>query len=173
MALLETTRVRKWFGDTHAVDDVDFVVNQGELLGLSGSSGGGKTTLVNLISGLLRPDAGRIVFDGADVTRQSVHERIREGIARSFQLVNLFDQMTARDNVALTIFARQGKTRRLAALADRDRAVLDEAMEVLQRFGLESKARMLAGGLAQGERKLLDVALAYALRPKLLFLCQA
>src|SRR3990167_9015576 len=78
MALLETTRVRKWFGGTHAVDDVDFVVNQGELLGLIGSNGAGKTTLVNLISGLLRPDAGRIVFDGADVTRQSVHERIRE-----------------------------------------------------------------------------------------------
>jgi len=170
MALLETTRVRKWFGDTHAVDDVDFVVNQGELLGLIGSNGAGKTTLVNLISGLLRPDAGRIVFDGVDVTRQSVHERIREGIARSFQLVNLFDQMTVQDNVALTIFAREGKTRRLTALAARDRAVLDEAGEVLQRFGLESKARMLAGGLAQGERKLLDVAVAYALRPKLLFL---
>ncbi|OGK76189.1 MAG: hypothetical protein A2W08_19275 [Candidatus Rokubacteria bacterium RBG_16_73_20] len=168
--MLETTRVRKWFGDTHAVDDVDFVVNQGELLGLIGSNGAGKTTLVNLISGLLRPDAGRIVFDGADVTRQSVHERIREGIARSFQLVNLFDQMTVQDNVALTIFAREGKTRRMTALAERDRAVLDEAGEVLQRFGLESKARMLAGGLAQGERKLLDVAVAYALRPKLLFL---
>ena len=170
MALLETTRVRKWFGDTHAVDDVDFVVNQGELLGLIGSNGAGKTTLVNLISGLLRPDAGRIVFDGVDVTRQSVHERIREGIARSFQLVNLFDQMTVQDNVALTIFAREGKTRRLTALAARGRAVRDEAGEVLQRFGLESKARMLAGGLAQGERKLLDVAVAYALRPKLLFL---
>jgi branched-chain amino acid transport system ATP-binding protein len=168
--LLETVKLRKWFGNTRAVDDVDFVVNQGELLGLIGSNGAGKTTLVNLISGLFRPDAGRIVFDGTEVTHQSVHERIREGIARSFQLVNLFDQMTTLDNVALTIFSRQGKTRRLAALADRDRAVLDEAMDVLQRFGLEPKARMLAGGLAQGERKLLDVALAYAVRPKLLFL---
>src|SRR5574341_981887 len=116
MVLLETSKVRKWFGDTHAVDDVDFVVNRGELLGLIGSNGAGKTTLVNLISGLFRPDAGRIVFDGADVTHQSVHERIREGIARSFQLVNLFDQMTALDNVALTIFAREGKPRRMTAL---------------------------------------------------------
>ncbi len=170
MALLETAKLRKWFGDTRAVDDVDFVVNRGELLGLIGSNGAGKTTLVNLISGLFRPDGGRIVFDGTDVTRQSVHERLREGIARSFQLVNLFDQMTALDNVALTIFSREGKARRMAALADRDGAVLDEAMDVLQRFGLESKARMPAGGLAQGERKLLDVALAYAVRPKLLFL---
>jgi len=170
MALLETRRVRKWFGQTRAVDDVDFAVREGELLALIGSNGAGKTTLVNLVSGLLRPDGGTILFAGTDVTRQSARERIREGIARSFQLVNLFDQMTALDNVALTIFSRQGKTGRMAALAERDRGVRDEAMEVLRRFGLESRARMLAGGLAQGERKLLDVALAYALRPRLLFL---
>ena len=170
MPLLQTTRLRKWFGDTHAVDDVDFVVNQGELLGLIGSNGAGKTTLVNLISGLLPPDSGRIVFDGTDVTHQSIHQRIAEGIARSFQLVNLFDQMTALDNVGLTIFSRQGKTRQMATLADRDQAVVDEAMDILRQFGLEAKAPMAAGGLAQGERKLLDVALAYALRPKLLFL---
>jgi branched-chain amino acid transport system ATP-binding protein len=91
-------------------------------------------------------------------------------VARSFQLVNLFDQLTALDNVALTIFARQGKTRNLVTFAERDRAVHDEAVEVLRRFGLEGKAGMPAGGLAQGERKLLDVAVAYALQPKLLFL---
>jgi branched-chain amino acid transport system ATP-binding protein len=170
MALLETRRVRKWFGETRAVDDVDFVVREGELLALIGSNGAGKTTLVNLISGLLRPDGGTILFAGTDVTQQSARERIREGIARSFQLVNLFDQMTALDNVALTVFSRQGKTGRMGALAERDHGVRDEAMEVLRRFGLEGRARMLAGGLAQGERKLLDVALAYALRPRLLFL---
>ncbi len=168
--LLETRRLKKFFGDTHAVDDVNFTVGQGELLALIGSNGAGKTTLVNLISGLFRPDGGSIVFQGTDVTQQSVHERIAEGIARSFQLVNLFDQLTTLDNVALSIFAREGKTRRLFALADRDAAVRQEATEVLQQFGLEAKAGMVAGGLSQGERKLLDVAVAYALRPKLLFL---
>ncbi|MBI4593874.1 MAG: ABC transporter ATP-binding protein [Candidatus Rokubacteria bacterium] len=170
MSLLSTRTLSKSFGATRAVDGVDFTVNVGELLALIGSNGAGKTTLVNLISGLLRPDGGAIVFEGRDVTRQSVNERIRAGIARSFQLVNLFDQLTALDNIALTIFARQGMSRRLTSLAARDREVADEAHEVLQRFGLESKAGMLAGGLAQGERKLLDVAIAYALRPKLLFL---
>ena len=170
MSLLTTTKLRKWFGATHAVDEVDFRVEQGELLGLIGSNGAGKTTLVNLISGLFRADGGAIVFEGRDITHQSVHERIREGIARSFQLVNLFDQLSALDNVALTVFARQGKTRHLTTFAERDRAVRDEAMEVLRQFGLESKARLLAGGLAQGERKLLDVAVAYALKPTLLFL---
>jgi branched-chain amino acid transport system ATP-binding protein len=170
VSLLTTDKLRKWFGANRAVDDVDFRVEGGETLGLIGSNGAGKTTLVNLISGLFRADGGSIVFEGRDITRQSVHERIREGIARSFQLVNLFDKLTALDNVALTIFARQGKTRNFATFAERDGGVLDEAAEVLHRFGLEPKARMLAGGLSQGERKLLDVAVAYALRPKLLFL---
>lgn len=170
MSLLATQRLRKYFGDTHAVDNVDFSVRQGEVLALIGANGAGKTTLVNVISGLLRPDAGTILFQGHDVTHQSIHDRIKAGIARSFQLVNLFDQLSCLDNVALAIFSREGKTQRLMALADQDRAVREEAMGALQRFGLEPKAAMVAAGLAQGERKLLDVAVAYALRPRLLFL---
>jgi branched-chain amino acid transport system ATP-binding protein len=170
MALLETKGLTRRFGDMRAVDGVDFTVAQGEWLALIGSNGAGKTTLVNLISGLLRADGGRILFQGTDVTEQTVHQRIAEGIARSFQLVNLFDQLSTLDNVALSIFSRQGKTRRLFALADRDAAVRDEAMDVLREFGLDLRAGMVAGGLSQGERKLLDVAVAYALRPKLLFL---
>jgi len=170
VSLLETRQLVKYFGDTHAVDHVDFRVDEGEVLALIGSNGAGKTTLVNLISGLLPSDAGQIVFRGHDVTRVGVSERIRAGIARSFQLVNLFDHLTVLDNVALSIFARDGKTRRLLALADADRAVWQEAMDVLETFDLASKARTLAGGIAQGERKLLDVAVAYALRPKFLFL---
>jgi len=170
VALLSTRRLVKYFGETHAVDRVDFVVEEREVLALIGSNGAGKTTLVNLISGLFRPDGGQIVFRDVDVTHQSIHERIRSGIARSFQLVNLFDQLSALDNVALSIFAREGKTRKLLALADTDRPVWGEALDTLRLFGLDGRARMLAGGLSQGERKLLDVAVAYALRPKLLFL---
>ena len=170
MILLGTKSLTKYFGDTHAVDHVDFTVTQGELLALIGSNGAGKTTLVNLISGLIRPDSGSIVFQEADVTAQSIHARIAVGIARSFQLVNLFDQLTAFDNVTLSIFSREGKSRQLFSLAERHQDVQDEAMDVLRQFGLDAKAGMLAGGLAQGERKLLDIAVAYALRPKLLFL---
>jgi branched-chain amino acid transport system ATP-binding protein len=170
MPLLSTRQLVKSFGETHAVDHVDFVVEAREVLALIGSNGAGKTTLVNLISGLFPPDGGQIVFRDADVTHQSVHERIRSGIARSFQLVNLFDQLSALDNVALSIFAREGKTRKLLSLAGTDRPVWGEAAEILRLFGLDGRGRMLAGGLSQGERKLLDVAVAYALRPKLLFL---
>jgi branched-chain amino acid transport system ATP-binding protein len=168
--LLETRRLLKQFGEFRAVDHVDFRVQEGEVLALIGSNGAGKTTLVNLISGLLRADQGQIIFRGQDVTRQTVHERIAAGIARSFQLVNLFDQLSALDNVALSIFSRQGKTRKLLSLAEADRPVWQEAMDILHVFHMETKARVLAGGLSQGERKLLDVAIAYALKPKLLFL---
>ena len=170
VSLLTTSKLTKYFGDTHAVDHVDFTVREGEVLALIGSNGAGKTTLVNVISGLLQPDSGTIRFQEADITGASIHEKIARGIARSFQLVNLFDQLSALDNIALSIFSRQGKTRRLFALADADTEVRDEATGVLEQFGLLPKARVLAGGLSQGERKLLDVAVAYSLRPKLLFL---
>jgi len=170
MRILETRQLTKYFGDTHAVDHVDFAVAEGEVLALIGSNGAGKTTLVNLVSGLIPADSGTVIFQGSDITSASVHRKIELGIARSFQLVNLFDQLTTLDNVALAVFSRDGKTRKLLTLSDSDTAVRDEAMSVLQQFGLDGKARMVAGGLSQGERKLLDVAVAYALRPRLLFL---
>ena len=170
MSLLRTQALKKHFGDTHAVDGVDFTVNQGEFLSLVGTNGAGKTTLVNLISAFLLPDSGSIFIQDRDITYSSVEERIRAGIARSFQLVNLFDDLSVLDNVALSIFAREGKTRRILVPAERDVAVMREAAELLEQFGIGAKAQACARDLAQGERKLLDVAVAYALRPKLLFL---
>ena len=170
MNLLETKELSKSFGETHAVDKVNFQIQEGEVLSLIGSNGAGKTSMVNLISGLLHPDSGRIVFRGQDITTLPVHGRIKAGIARSFQIVNLFDELTLHDNVALSIFSRQGMTRRLFTLADRHHEVWDEALEILRQFGLEAKRSELAGVISQGERKLLDVAVAYALKPQLLFL---
>ena len=97
-------------------------------------------------------------------------QRVRVGIARSFQLVNVFDELSAFDNVALAIFSREGKTARLASLAHLDDAVTQEADAILGQFGLAGKRDDTGRDLAQGERKLLDVALAYAMKPKLLFL---
>ena len=146
--LLETRGLVKQFGEFRAVDGVEFRVQEGEVLALIGSNGAGKTTLVNLISGLLRPDAGAIHFRGADVTAQSVPERIAAGIARSFQLVNLFDQLSALDNVALSIFSRQGKTRKLWTLAEADRRVWQEALEVLATPQLADESALAGHELA-------------------------
>jgi branched-chain amino acid transport system ATP-binding protein len=170
MSLLETIHLKKYFGETHAVDDVNLTIAQGEFVSLVGPNGAGKTSLVHVISAYLTPDSGKIMFQGEDVTRSSVIERVKAGIARSFQIVNLFDDLSAFENVALAIFSRDGKTRNMVGLADLDRAVSAEAETVLGQFGLASKRNEHARDLAQGERKLLDVALAYALRPKLLFL---
>jgi branched-chain amino acid transport system ATP-binding protein len=168
--LLQTVDLRKKFGDTVACDGVNFVVRQGEFLSLVGSNGAGKTSLVNLISAHLKPDSGQILFEGNDITFATVAQRIKAGIARSFQIVNLFDGLSVFDNVSLSIFSRQGKAVRMASLARHDQEVRNETLEVLGQFGLRDMSALLAGGLAQGERKLLDVAIAYALRPKLLFL---
>ena len=170
MTLLAIDRITKAFGDNVAVDAVSLAIEPGGVVGLIGSNGAGKTTLVNLISGLFRPDSGSLTFDGRDITSLSVNERIRAGIARSFQLVNLFDQMSVLDNVALTVFAREGKTGEMLRRAEADVGVREEALAVLRQFGLPGKAETLAAELAQGERKLLDVAVACALRPRLLFL---
>ena len=170
MALLQTKNLTKHFGESRAVDGVDIVVDDGEFVSLIGSNGAGKTTLVNLISAYMKPDAGEIYFRDRNISLWSSIARIRIGIVRSFQLVSLFDTFSALDNIALAIFSRQRKSIRLGAPAEWNADVRDEARAVLREFGLESRADTTAGSLAHGERKLLDVAVAYSLRPTLLFL---
>src|SRR3984893_15549228 len=118
--LLKTVELRKQFGETRACDGVNFVVHQGEFLSLVGSNGAGKTSLVNLISAHLQPDSGKILFEDQDITFMTVTDRIKAGIARSFQLVNLFDGLSVFDNVALSIFSREGKAAKIARLAESD-----------------------------------------------------
>src|ERR1700752_203206 len=169
-AILQTIDLKRYFGETRAVDNVSLTVNEGEFVSLVGPNGAGKTSLINVITAHLKAGSGKVLFRGQDITNASVTDRVRLGIARSFQIVNVFDDLTTFDNVALAIFSREGKTARLGALAHRDSAVIAEAEDVLGQFGLAAKRDDNARDLAQGERKLLDVALAYALRPKLLFL---
>jgi branched-chain amino acid transport system ATP-binding protein len=170
MALLQTVDLKRYFGETRAVDNVNLSIEEREFVSLVGPNGAGKTSLINVISALLAPESGKIIFKGEDITRLSVTQRVKAGIARSFQLVNVFDDLTAFDNVALAIFSREGKTAHLGTLAHLDGDVSKEADGILDQFGLAAKRSDNARDLAQGERKLLDVALAYALKPKLLFL---
>ena len=170
MALLQTIDLKRYFGETRAVDNVNLSIEEREFVSLVGPNGAGKTSLINVVSARLAAESGKIMFRGDDISQASVTERVKLGIARSFQIVNLFDDLTTFDNVALAIFSREGKTAKLGSLAHLDRAVIDETDNVLNQFGLATKRNENARDLAQGERKLLDVALAYALKPKLLFL---
>ena len=170
MSLLQTVNLKKSFGDTHAVDGVDLSIEEGEFVSLIGANGAGKTTLVNLISAYLKPDEGEILFQGQSINSWSPRQRIKAGIARSFQLVSLFDDLSARENVAISLFSRDGKSGRIATLADNDTEARNEAQDVLHQFGLEAKSEIAAGKLSHGDRKLLDVAVAYSLHPTLLFL---
>ena len=170
MSLLQTIELNKSFGENHVINDVNFSVTEGEVVALVGPNGAGKTSLVNLLSAYLSPDHGQTLFQGRDITRLSVSERIRAGIARSFQIANLFDELSARDSVALSISARSRKTYTFLSVAENDNEVQPEAVSILELFGLENKLDVLTKELAQGERKLLDVAVAYALKPKFLFL---
>src|SRR6516165_4445279 len=128
MSLLRTVELRKRFGALNACDGVNFTVEKGEFLSLVGSNGAGKTTLVNLITAHLLPDSGQILFEDRDITTMTVAARIKAGIARSMQMVNLFDGLSVVDDVALSIFTREGKARRLFSLADSDREVEAEAV---------------------------------------------
>jgi branched-chain amino acid transport system ATP-binding protein len=170
MPLLQTIDLKRYFGETRAVDNVNLSIEEREFVSLVGPNGAGKTSLINVVSAHLQPESGKVLFRGKDITRASVTERVKAGIARSFQLVNIFDDLTAFDNVALAIFSRDGKTANLGTLAHLDTDVTKEADSILDQFGLAAKRHDNGRDLAQGERKLLDVALAYALRPKLLFL---
>ena len=170
MSLLQIANLRKSFGDTRAVDGVDLSIDKGEFISLIGANGAGKTTLVNLISAYLQPDGGDILFQDQNINLWSPKRRIKAGIARSFQLVSLFDDLSVRENVSMSLFSRDKKSGRISAMADSDMEVRNEAQDVLHQFGLEANSEKAAGELSHGERKLLDVAVAYALQPTLLFL---
>jgi branched-chain amino acid transport system ATP-binding protein len=163
MGILEGKKVRKYFGGLAAVYDVDFEINEGEVVGLIGPNGAGKTTLFNLISGSLRTTAGEIKYKGQRITGLKPHEICKLGIARTFQSVKLFGNMTVLDNVFLGSIcgtATSGST------LDAKR----KAMALLEFVGLSAKKSELAKNLPIAEQKRLEVARALATKPELLLL---
>jgi branched-chain amino acid transport system ATP-binding protein len=161
--LLELKSVSWSFGGLVAVKAVDLQVQSGEIVGLIGPNGAGKTTLFNLITGTYRPSSGAIIFEGADITRMAPHARCRLGIARTFQLVRPFPNLSVLDNVAVgSVYGREPAKSRLAAEA--------AARETLDMLGLLDRARVLARSLTLVDRKRLELARALATRPRLLLL---
>jgi branched-chain amino acid transport system ATP-binding protein len=170
MEVLRVVDVKKYFGGVRALDGVSFTISKGEIVAIVGPNGAGKTTLINTISGYIMPDHGRIVFMGNDVTKLSPIERIRLGIARSFQFANIFDNMTVYENILAAVVSRKGYTKKLLDVVDAFEDATSEAEEIIELFGLEDVAYSYPTEISYGDRKLVDVAIAFALDPKLLLM---
>jgi branched-chain amino acid transport system ATP-binding protein len=170
MALLHVEHLVKRFGGLTATDGVAFDVELGTIHALIGPNGAGKSTLINQLSGALQPDAGRIMFNGEDITRSAMHARVARGLARSYQVTNVFKRFPALDSVALAVQARSGSSLRFWHPVARERQLFDEAAAILDRVGLGARKDAPAGALAHGEQRQLEVALALATNPKLLLL---
>ena len=170
MALLEIRNLAKRFGGVVATDDVSLDVGRGEIHALIGPNGAGKTTLVHQLSGALRPDRGRVLFDGADVTSMPFHERVRIGLARSYQITSIFRKFTVLENMVLPVQARSGSSLSFWRPRAAESALFAEAGAVLERVGLAARAAVAAGALAHGEQRQLEVGLALATNARLLLL---
>ena len=173
--MLEARDLRRSFGGIRAVDGVDLGVERGEVVGLIGPNGAGKTTVFNVIAGALRPDAGRVVFEGRDTTGRSAHEVARLGLVRSFQVPRIFGRMSVMENMLLAARDRTyaALVRTLASprgARRHERELAAEAQEHLERFGLADLTQTWASGLSGGQRKLLGLAMTLMARPSLLLL---
>ncbi len=171
--LLRIDGVSRHFGGVHALSEVSLDVVAGEVHALIGPNGAGKTTLIHQISGAQQPDAGCIRFAGEEISRLSMHARVAAGVARSWQITNVFGRLSALDNVALAVQGRQrdwGSSFRFWAAVDAERGIVDEAAAWLAEVGLAGRESVLAGTLAHGEQRQLELALALATKPRLLLL---
>ena len=169
-ALLEARDVCRTYGDVQALDGVSLSIHANEFVSIIGPNGAGKTTLVNVLTGLLAPTAGAVTFKGQDVAGVGPVRLARLGMARSFQLVNVFPALTVAETLAVPALARRRRAGRLFASLSRDRAVSDEVAEIAGLFGLADKLHRPARTLPQGDKKLLDVASAFALHPEVILM---
>jgi branched-chain amino acid transport system ATP-binding protein len=156
--VLTVKGLTKSFGGLVAVKNVSFSVGKGEILGLIGPNGAGKTTVLNLITGFLKPDAGSIIFKGEDVTGSPPHVLVKKGVARTFQLVNPFSNMSVIDNIAVALYGKRGIRS------------TEKAVEFLELVGLAHRKEELAKNLPHGDLKKLEIARALATEPELLLL---
>lgn len=180
MRILETEHLTREFGGVIAVNDVDFQVEKGMVNGLIGPNGAGKTTLFNQITGVDKPTSGKIIFDGTDITGMPAWKISRLGIARTFQNIRLYKELTVIENVMMGLHFRVGadpfKGRFAQAVksyfkaGSENREVYAKAMDWLKFFELESSAQEFAGSLPYGRQRELEIARALAAQPKLLFL---
>ena len=168
--ILSVQGLQKHFGGIRATDDLNLDLTEGEIHAVIGPNGAGKTTLIAQLSGMLAPDRGMVRFDGQDITKFTAPARVQAGLVRSFQITSIFKDFSCIDNVALAVQARAGHSFSFWQPAGQDRELLGPAEAALEEVGLADRAQVLAGNLAHGEQRQLEIAMALATRPKLLLL---
>jgi branched-chain amino acid transport system ATP-binding protein len=169
-AMLSVDGLTKRFGGVVASDGIVLDVKVGELHAIIGPNGAGKTTLIGQLSGEIAPDAGRIHFEGADITALPTYARSQLGLARSFQITSLFPDLTALDNVALAVQAHAGHSFHFWSDARRETQLREPARAALARVGLSARADVIVANLSHGEHRQLELAMALATRPRMLLL---
>ena len=169
-AALETVALRKTFGGITATNDVSFRLDAGARHALIGPNGAGKTTLVNLLAGALAPTAGRVMLEGADVTTLAMDRRVRRGLARTFQINQLFGAMTPQETLGLAVAERLGDGARAWQPAGADPRVVADVVELATRFRLGDVLDVRTASLPYGKQRLLEIAVAFASRPRVLLL---
>ncbi len=168
--LLKVSGLRKAYGALTVTDDVSLEVGAGELHAIIGPNGAGKTTLIHQLAGSLRSDSGSVTLAGEDISRLDMVQRVKRGLARSFQITSLLDGFSVLENTAMAVQARSGSSFRFFAPAAHEKRLNDEAMAVLTRFGLEDRAQRRAGSLSHGEKRQLELAIALATGARMLLL---
>ena len=170
MALFEAHAIHKRFGRQVVLEHVDLSFEAGLLSGIMGPNGAGKTTCFNVLTGRFKPDRGRVVFDGEDITGLSPNAIARKGIARSFQIMSLFDEYSALENIVIALPDVRARGFNMIDRLSADSEAADRASAVLARVGLAGREQRRAGDLAYGERRALEIGVALAARPRILFL---
>ena len=166
--MLRVEGIHKSFEDFKAVSGANLTVEAGQLVAVIGPNGAGKTTLFNLITGQLKPDRGRIIFNDEDISKLPPYEICRKGIARSFQIANIFPRLTVFRNVQVSVLSQQRKSVRLFRPAET--LAVEETNTILESVGLSDKADATAGSLAHGDQRTLEIAIALGNKPELLVL---
>lgn len=169
-ALLQVAHLRKSYGALCVTNDVSLDVRMGEIHALIGPNGAGKTSLIAQLSGAVAPDAGRILFEGRDITRWPPHERARAGVARSYQITSVYPEMTALDQTLLAVEGLDGGPWRFVAPSRRHARLVEQAQAALDAVGLGARAHDLAASLSHGEKRQLELALALVGGARLLLL---
>ena len=169
-AVLETKNMHMAFGGLVIFEAIDFSLRRGDRHAIIGPNGAGKTTFINLVTGLLKPRAGEIWFDGRNVTQDTPQQRVKAGLVRTFQINSLFKALNPLESVMLALLEREGRSKPSLRTVAQEKPLIDEAMALLDRFGLAGDAFSITDALAYGKQRLLEVVLALALKPKVLLL---